>query len=265
MKKRLAELITAGVMATSMAMSASAEDIVFTRDCSQTEINSASDVWATLKSDGVLTVSGTGEMDFCKQLLVDYEAEGVSPYPWGDTTVDGYAKDVEKLIVEEGVTGICDFSMLMNIKSVYLPNSIEEVNAFDFILCPKLETLFLSPGTKSIYSTCFNKTAENFTIYGYKGTYAESYAAENAHNFHAMGDLNSDGSLDLSDAENILSTYAHYASGGDVVVDPESTAPDDADVNQDGTVDIADAALTVKYYAQTAAGLETDWSELLSN
>ncbi len=265
MKKRLTGIITAIAMTASLAISSSAEDIVFSYDCSQTKENAASDVWATLKNDGLLTVSGTGEMDYCGKWILDYGEIDTSPYPWVSNISADYDKMIERLVVEEGVTGVCDFGMLPNLKSVYLPDSIKKIYTLDFTLCPKLETLFLNPGTTDINPSAFIKSAENFTIYGYKGTRAESYAAENAHNFHAMGDLNSDGSLDLSDAENILRTYAHYASGCDAVADDESTAPDDADVNQDGTVDIADAALTVKYYAQTAAGLETDWSELLSN
>ncbi len=264
MKKRFLGLMTAGVMAASMTMPASAANVLFTFDCSRTATNTASNVWASFKDDGVLTISGTGKMDFCKRLFVDYEAEGVSPYPWSSSATGNYDQMIEKLIVKEGVTDIYDFGSLPELKAVYLPNSIEEVSAFDFILCPKLETFFVNPGTTQIGPSKFKHAAENFTIYGYKDTYAEAYAAENAYNFHAMGDLNGDGCLDLGDAADILMAYAQYASDGDAAVDTESTAPNDADVNQDGTINVVDATLTMRYFAQTASNLEVDWLQLLA-
>ena len=76
--------------------------------------------------DGVLTISGTGEMD-------DYY--GGSGGPWGYK-----ASLIEKIVVEDGVTsiGLAAFSGCENLKSVVLPASIKKINYSPFFECPAL-------------------------------------------------------------------------------------------------------------------------------
>lgn len=263
MKKRWVGLLAACAMLCASAMPVSAEEILFTYDCSKEAANAASDVWATLKDDGVLTISGTGEMDYCGRIILDYEEEGIARYPWQSD----YDKQVEKLIVEEGVTNITKFDMLSNLKAVYLPNSLERLGVFELSYCPNLETVVVSPGTTWIGPSKFNFAAENFKMYGYKDTYAEEYAAEYGYDFGAFGDMNADGELNLTDAGDIIKVYAQNASGtaaGVYQTAEEITAPDVADVNQDGAVNIDDASLSIKYYAKKAAGQTVDWTQLLT-
>ena len=262
MKKRWIGILTAVIMTAATAAEVTASDELFTVDCSKRYSNAEnSDVWATMTTDGVLTIYGTGKMD-----SYFFEDEDVDDgYPWGNNE---NAELIDTIVVEEGVTYVNMVYMLPNLKHLYLPNSLESVNPFNWVLCTNLETVFIAPDTIINGDDIFMFAADNFTMYGYKGTYAEAYAAEFAYNFKAMGDMNGDGSVDLEDASDIIRTYAQHASGGDVSVyqaaAEESTAPDLADVNRDGAVEIADATLTMKYYAQTAAGLDADWTQLLT-
>ena len=256
--KRMIGLTLACAMLCSIAMPVSADNSLFTVECTgYQETNSDSEVWAALNTDGVMTISGTGAMDYCGLMFMDSGDREFNP-PW--LSNKDYKNLVEKVIIEEGVTDVRDMGAFPNLKSVYLPDSIEEIGAFEFVLCPSLENLFISPGTVSITPNKFKIVSENFTMYGYKGTYAEEYAGTYEYNFRAMGDMNSDGSVDLSDATEILNRFARAGAG---IEEPETEdgAPDTADVNQDETVGIDDATIALTYYASTAAGEEFDWTK----
>lgn len=84
----------------------------------------------------------------------------------------------------------------------------------------------------------------------------------------AKGDVDQNGSVDLSDASEVLSYYARTAASLSPVfdADPEKNAQlfAAADVDENGTIDLQDASLILTYYAYTAASLEPDWDRLIS-
>jgi len=67
----------------------------------------------------------------------------------------------------------------------------------------------------------------------------------------SIGDINSDGVVDSSDASEILMIYAQVSTGGGDV--PEETKAI-ADINGDGLVDSSDASLILEYYAYVSTG-----------
>ncbi len=67
----------------------------------------------------------------------------------------------------------------------------------------------------------------------------------------SIGDINSDGVVDSSDASEILMIYAQVSTGGGDV--PEETKAV-ADINGDGLVDSSDASLILEYYAYVSTG-----------
>ncbi len=77
--------------------------------------------------NGTVTISGTGEMT-------------EKPTWWGEPY------EAKKLVIEEGVTGVCDFAFqnLRNITSVYIPTSVSHIgnNAFDN--CKKLSAVYIT-------------------------------------------------------------------------------------------------------------------------
>ena len=87
---------------------------------------------------------------------------------------------------------------------------------------------------------------ENLVIYGYAGSTAEQYAAENAIPFVALseewlcGDVDLDGRIDIQDAVLLAK-----ASAGTVSLN--EAAKKNADCNGDGEVDSADAAVLMEF------------------
>lgn len=77
------------------------------------------------------------------------------------------------------------------------------------------------------------------------------------HYLAANSDLDGDGTVDVSDAVELLTYYARKAanlSASFSHFDDQEAALQLADVNQDGTVDTADAVEILTYYAGKAAG-----------
>ncbi len=77
------------------------------------------------------------------------------------------------------------------------------------------------------------------------------------------GDIDGNGTVDISDATAVLSIYAESAAGISPAI-YTSAASNPADVNGDGVVSLDDATAILLYYAQTASGLSPDWSDIIN-
>lgn len=256
--KKFISIITAGALASAMSMPVFASENIFEN------ISCGDNAKASLNAEGIMTVSGTGSME--KYGLFD-----VSPsYPWQD---DEISQSVEHIIVEEGITGF-DFVWAMpNLKTISLPNSFTEFDFWEFgALSDVQDKVFLSPYVnmptdEESFDGISQEQLDSFrskytcTFYGYKNTDLQ-VLTDIGLKFHAMGDLDSDTNVDVSDATDILKLYAESAAGikhdSDTDIDTDA-----ADINRDGKINIEDAKATLKYYAYNAAGLEIDWTEIL--
>ena len=90
----------------------------------------------------------------------------------------------------------------------------------------------------SIGDRAFYKTGIG-TVYGYTGSYAETYANSNGYTFvvlNTRGDINGDDTLDITD-------YAMIANATVGASELTGVAKIAADLNSDGAVDAFDAAL----------------------
>lgn len=121
-----------------------------------------------------------------------------------------------------------------------------------------------------------DKPVEGFTIYGYLGDYAQAYAEENNFRFvplnpavedwevlpdestgYALGDVNNDSAVNVTDAVLILKDYAQTILGAQsALTKPQQAA---ADINADGKCDLNDAILVLKAYAQSILTGSVDW------
>ena len=95
----------------------------------------------TLDSDGVLTISGTGEM-------YDYSCTA----PWDD-----YTNRIARVVIEEGCTsiGALAFSNCMNMTSVSLPSTLVSLGENAFWNCTALTSIALPASVASIAASCF--------------------------------------------------------------------------------------------------------------
>ena len=104
-----------------------------------------------LDDNGVLTISGSGDMYDYR----DYYASEDPTAPWYP-----YANDINKIVIEEGVTGIgkAAFVYCMNVDSVSIPSTVTEIRYYAFHNCTALTDLVIPEGVVSIGERAFNYT-----------------------------------------------------------------------------------------------------------
>lgn len=97
--------------------------------------------WA-LDSDGVLTISGTGNMKSCAEYKL-YDPDMTYTAPWYDLR-----DSIKSVVVEEGVTGIgrYAFARCQNIVSVSLPEGLTSMGDHAFSVCTSLEEIVIPEG-----------------------------------------------------------------------------------------------------------------------
>lgn len=107
------------------------------------------------ESTGVLTISGTGDMN---QWLED-----VSPW-YGETRI-------KTLIIDEGVTSVGGgaFQNCSNLSNVQFPNSLTLINSDAFLNCTSLTSLTIPESVKDISDSAFYGCVDLNKIY-YSGT-----------------------------------------------------------------------------------------------
>ncbi len=76
---------------------------------------------------------------------------------------------------------------------------------------------------------------------------------------NALGDVDGDGMIAISDATEVLTYYARTAAALEAEIDF-----DIADIDKNGIIEITDATYILTYYAQTAVGMNPSWDDLIS-
>ncbi|MDE6021379.1 MAG: hypothetical protein K2H01_10365 [Ruminococcus sp.] len=261
--KKLIGIMISGAMAAAMSMPAFAAENLFDIKCGE-------DAWAKLSGDGIMTISGTGYMDTFGLF------DDTPDYPWQN---DATSMLIENIVIEEGITNFDFVWELPQLKTMRLPDSITGFNFWEFSYFRNVQDkVFFSPyvdfiGTDTTLGNMTLEELENLfgdskdafaqytcTFYAYKDTVWDRLA-DYGMKFHAMGDLDGNASIDITDAAGILKMYAGEAAGIiDVNFDMNSDA---ADINRDGNIDISDAAAALEYYASCAAGIDIDWESIL--
>ena len=249
-------------------------------------------------SEGTLTISGAGGSMY-------FHDDNI---PWGK-----YQKDIVKVVVEKGVTGIevAAFSYCTNLKSVTISSDVMYIGPYAFSGCTSLESIVIPDGVTDIeYSTfkdCKNLTSitlpesiieighsafegceklasitlknpecviddventipDTTVIYGCKNSEVQAYAEKYNIKFVVLdekpaaaelGDVNSDGKVDSSDASLVLEEYAAIQTGGAGKFTENQQKV--ADVNKDGKTDSSDASKILEYYAMISTGKEPTW------
>lgn len=107
------------------------------------------------------------------------------------TTIDSNAffgcDSLQNIKVPEGVTRIEEntFYGCNNLKDVKLPKSLEYIGSNAFMNCSSLSMITIYGNVTQIESNAFQWSGLN-VIYGYKGTYAETFANEKGIEFRAL-------------------------------------------------------------------------------
>lgn len=154
--------------------------------------------------------------------------------------------------------------------------------------CPELECFIIPQHTDvqdNAIGTLANEVTGNLeyvsslTIYGWSGSSSESYIqslpTDGSYRFVSvnageiqLGDVNEDGTVNISDATEVLTYYAKNAAGLDAFLGTNEDEHEKlfpfADVDSDGELTIRDASAILTYYAQSMAGIEVSWDKILS-
>ena len=138
-----------------------------------------------------------------------YQCEKLKTIDFGNSveTIDIYAfsgcTSLESIIIPDSVKAINNeaFSNCSGLKSVKLGNGIYSLGDRAFANCTNLESIVIPEEIKYISNSAF-LGCEKLTIYGYKDSYAETYAKKNDIQFIAFyvkGDIDLDGEVTIQD------------------------------------------------------------------
>ena len=104
-------------------------------------------------SDGILTISGDGEM---------YDYDGSNQAPWNERNEPweedhAYGARITYVLINEGVTNISNnaFSSCSNLKEVKIPNSVKNIGNSAFYYCRNLKSIEIPGNLKIIGNQAF--------------------------------------------------------------------------------------------------------------
>lgn len=102
-------------------------------------------------ADGVLTISGTGEM---------YDAGDYDL--WAD-----HRSDIKKVVIESGVTTISHwaFTYCTALTDVTIPETVVSIDPLAFSMCTSLKTIVIPDSVKTIDGGCFDSCSALETVY----------------------------------------------------------------------------------------------------
>ena len=216
-----------------------------------------------------VTNIGNGAFTGCIGLTNIYVAENNPEY----SSVDGALlnKDKTELIqcpagkteytIHGSVTSIRYGAFLdcINLKNVSIPNSVTDIGSSAFKGCTNLKDITIPGNVTNIgdkalgyyldYAEYEYKKLNDFVIYGYAGTSAETYANENDFTFISLdsivsvGDTNGDSEINAKDRMTLTRYLAKWSGYEDI----DMTA---ADVNQDGIVNAKDRMILTRHLAK---------------
>lgn len=116
--------------------------------------------WEFEFETGTLTIRGAGEMAVCRTIENDYKK---LTFPdW-----DMYIPLIRKIIIEEGVTSICEdaFCNHLLLESVKIADSVKEIGGWAFRHCTSLRSIEIPAGVEKIdcfsFINCYNLEAIN--------------------------------------------------------------------------------------------------------
>lgn len=191
----------------------------------------------------------------------------------------------------------CSFQLCISLEEIYVPGSVATVPNHAFHGCHSVKTLTFGEGVKKIESTAAlnSFSIEKITIpksvteigeyalgyyyyhpnyvpftptfYVYNNTAGLEYARNNGFDYviidgaettdFLLGDVNSDGTVNSSDASAVLAEYSAIQTGGASTLSAEQKKA--ADVNADSKIDSTDASKILEYYAAVSTGKTPSW------
>jgi len=138
-----------GVIGNQIYMSGQNPDAVFVSTAMPWGTCGENVTWTLV--DGVLTISGTGDMYDYDHAEWNYYSNR-EPAPW-------YGKSVSKIVVENGVTSIGTFAFAcMDVAEIIIPSSVRVVGIFAFANNYTIQSMVFPEGVVELQSNLFTNT-----------------------------------------------------------------------------------------------------------
>ncbi|MBR3969556.1 MAG: leucine-rich repeat protein [Ruminococcus sp.] len=173
-----------------------------------------------------------------------------------------YFTNIKSIVLPDSVTIIGDnaFSGCGKLESIEIPDSVEKIGMSAFFGCRSLESVTIPKNTEiSLFTPIFDSDTKT-VVKGYKDSFAYNHAKKYNVKFvyidngyeYLLGDTDSDGVVDASDASRTLEAYAMSLTGSASNLSISQTAA--ADANGDSTVNSVDASYILNYYSHALTG-----------
>lgn len=132
----------------------------------------------TLSGNGVLTISGTGDME-------NYSA-GNGYAPWYS-----YTSDIKEVVIENGVTsiGVSAFECCKSLTSIEIPDGVTSIGDWTFSYCIGLTSVKIPDSVTMIGEYAFFD-CDKLTLKVYENSYAHTYAVDNGIAYKLIKKLN---------------------------------------------------------------------------
>ncbi len=157
-------------------------------DCSSlTSINVSADNKYYSSQDGVLFNKDKTELICCPG-----GKTGAYTIPNSVTSIGEYAfyncSSLTSVTIPDSVTSIGSsaFSGCSNLISVNIPDSVTSIGDNAFYYCRRLTSVTIPDSVTSIGERAFSWCSGSLVLYGFSGSYAESYASDNSITFKAV-------------------------------------------------------------------------------
>jgi len=243
--------------------------------------------WLNNKPDGLIIIndilySYKGEMPQNTNINVPSNINYISSQAFS-----GY-ENLQSVNISDNVTEIGKYAFLncSSLKSVKLSNSIRKISQGAFMGCSSLTNISIPDNVNTIETSAFlactslksitipasvteikrqplgydylDAKIEDFKIYGYKNTAAETYAKENGFEFISLGeqiltgDANQDGTVNIKDVTYLQMHIAgnKNTDGSPLIDETNKQLFDSIDMNNDGKLTVNDVTALQTYLTQ---------------
>lgn len=123
--------------------------------------------------------------------------------PYGVTSINDYTfedcSSLSSITIPNSVTSIGNaaFKNCTSLSSIIIPNSVTRIREYAFSKCSFLNSIVIPDSVTTIHPFAFDETSNNLTIYGYKYSYIQEYAASRDLNFKEIAILLNTNELNL--------------------------------------------------------------------
>lgn len=151
------------------------------------------------EKDGLKVIGIDGAFEGCT-----FITEVIIPdtiFSIGDRAFAG-CTGLTEITIPDGVFRVDDyaFSGCTGLTEIVIPDSVGRMGRRTFENCTALTKIVIPDSVFDMYRGAFDGCSDDLTIYGYTGSYAESYAKENEINFVALDGDNSEAAISTEPA-----------------------------------------------------------------